>query len=55
MPCGGTGMTKVDLRLYALLDPEHVGGPTLMPSWRGWLRKAARRWCSCATSSAKPG
>ncbi len=42
-------MTKVDLRLYALIDPEHVGVRTHAELARR-LRKAARRWSSCATS-----
>ena len=42
----------VDLRLYAILDPEHAGGRILRTS-PDWWRPAARRWCNCATSAAR--
>ena len=41
----------VDLRLYAIVDPETAGGHAL-PDSRAWSRRAARRWCSCATRCA---
>ena len=46
---------RVDLRLYAIVDPERAGGHDRSPSSRAWSRRAARRWCSCATSTARRG
>ncbi len=43
----------VDLRLYAMVDPEHAGGRAL-PELARLLAQAARRWCSSATSAARP-
>ncbi len=43
----------LDLRLYAIVDPEASGGHDLADLSRAW-RPAARRWCNCATSSPTP-
>ena len=44
---------QIDLRVYALVDPERAGGRTAFPSSRRSSRRAARRCSSCATSTAR--
>ena len=43
-------LMSVDLRLYALVDPEVAGGRDLADLCAHASPPAARRWCSCATS-----
>ena len=42
----------VDLRLNAIVDPERRRRPLARRALRAWWRRAARRWSSCATSTA---
>ena len=39
----------VDLRVYAIVDPEHAGGHALPDLARMVAAGGAGRWCSCAT------
>jgi len=47
-------LMRLDLRLYALIDPEHAGGRGRGGNWRGLQPKGGRRRSSFATKGALP-
>ena len=44
-------LDQLDLRLYAILDPEHAGGHAL-PDLARMVAAGGAPWSSCATSKA---